>query len=294
MNSLLLPAPAKLNLFLRVTGRRADGYHTLQTLFQLLDHGDTLQFEPTAGSWELPFTCSESALGTSDNLVLRAARLLQDRLREANAEPRGCRIHLQKALPAGGGLGGGSSDAATTLVALNHLWDLDMPLDSLAALGLQLGADVPVFVRGRSAWAEGVGEQLEALDLPEDWFVVLTPPVHVATARVFGHPDLTRHSAPLRIRAFPFSGAKNDCESVTCMLYPEVKSTLEWLGAYAPDARMSGTGSSVFARFDSREQAVSVLARKPAGLQGFVARGTNLSPLHRALQDARPATESGY
>lgn len=283
MNPLAWPAPAKLNLFLHVTGRRADGYHTLQTLFQLLDYGDTLQFQPSRGTWELPFTCSNPALETGDNLVLRAARLLQDELRKAGREARGCRIHLEKILPAGGGLGGGSSDAATTLVALNRLWELDLPLPRLAALGLQLGADVPVFVHGRTAWAEGVGEELEPLDLAEDWFVVLTPPVHVATARVFGHPDLTRHSAPLRIRAFPFSGAKNDCESVTCMLYPEVKSALEWLGEYAPEARMSGTGSSVFARFDSREQAAAVLAQKPAGIEGFIARGTNLSPLHRAL-----------
>lgn len=283
MNPLAWPAPAKLNLFLHVTGRRADGYHTLQTLFQLLDYGDTLQFQPSRGTWELPFTCSNPALETGDNLVLRAARLLQDELRKAGRQARGCRIHLEKILPAGGGLGGGSSDAATTLVALNRLWELDLPLPRLAALGLQLGADVPVFVHGRTAWAEGVGEELEPLDLAEDWFVVLTPPVHVATARVFGHPDLTRHSAPLRIRAFPFSGAKNDCESVTCMLYPEVKSALEWLGEYAPEARMSGTGSSVFARFDSREQAAAVLAQKPAGIEGFIARGTNLSPLHRAL-----------
>lgn len=281
MNPTVWPAPAKLNLFLHITGRRADGYHTLQTLFQLLDYGDRLHFQPASGTWDLHFTCSEPALQTHDNLVLRAARLLQDKARETGAGPCGCHIHLDKVLPAGGGLGGGSSDAATTLVALNRLWKLDLDPAQLAALGLQLGADVPVFVHGRSAWAEGVGEQLEPLDLPEDWFVVLTPPVHVATARVFGHPDLTRHSAPLRIRAFPFSGAKNDCESVTCMLYPEVKSALEWLGANAPEARMSGTGSSVFARFDSREQAASVLARKPAQLKGFVARGVNVSPLHR-------------
>jgi 4-diphosphocytidyl-2-C-methyl-D-erythritol kinase len=275
------PAPAKLNLFLHVTGRRPDGYHMLQTLFQLLDYGDTLQFQPSGGSWNLQFTCSRPDLETDDNLVLRAARLLQDELRKVGAGPHGARIHLDKVLPAGGGLGGGSSDAATTLVALNQLWELNLPLEQLASIGLQLGADVPVFVLGRSAWAEGVGEVLEPLDLPEDWFLVLTPPVHVATARVFGHPDLTRHSAPLRIRAFPFSGAKNDCESVTCMLYPEVKSALEWLGEFAPEARMSGTGSSVFARFDSREQAAAVLARKPAGIEGFVARGTNVSPLHR-------------
>lgn len=290
MNPLVWPAPAKLNLFLHITGRRQDGYHTLETVFQLLDYGDSLYFEPH-NSAELQLSCSNPALESDDNLVLRAARLLQQQL----PEPRGARIHLDKVLPAGGGLGGGSSDAATTLVALNHLWNAGLELKQLAALGLQLGADVPVFVQGRSAWAEGVGEKLEALALPEDWFLVLTPPVHVATARVFQHPELTRHSAPLRIRAFPFPGAKNDCESVTCMLYPEVKTALEWLGQYAPEARMSGTGSSVFARFDTREQAVEVLARRPAGLMGFVARGTNVSPLHRLLHlpTSSPGTESG-
>ena len=289
------PAPAKLNLFLHITGRRPDGYHTLQTLFQLLDYGDTLQFQATGNSRDLVFSCSDPALQTPDNLVLRAARLLQDQL----PDPRGARIHLYKVLPAGGGLGGGSSDAATTLVALNGLWGAEFDIDQLAALGVQLGADVPVFVRGFTAWAEGVGDVLEALPQPEDWFVVLTPPVQVSTARVFGHPELTRHSAPLRIRAFPFSGAKNDCESVTCMLYPEVKSALEWLGIHAEPhgekARMSGTGSSVFARFNSREQAAvvleSVLASKPE-LKGFIAKGTNVSPLHRALQDKRPGAES--
>jgi 4-diphosphocytidyl-2-C-methyl-D-erythritol kinase len=276
MTPLAWPAPAKLNLFLHVTGRRPDGYHDLQTVFQLLDYGDTLQFTPSLTDRDLHFTCSDPALQTPDNLVLKAARLLQ----QESPEPRGARIHLNKVLPAGGGLGGGSSDAATTLLVLNRLWELGLDLGQLAALGLRLGADVPVFVHGFSAWAEGVGEKLDPLTLPEDWFVVLTPPVQVSTARVFGHPELTRDTSPLRIRAFPFSGGKNDCESVTCMLYPEVKSALDWL-AKSGDARMSGTGSSVFARFSSREQAASVLARKPPGLHGFIARGTNVSPLHR-------------
>ena len=281
MLPLVWPAPAKLNLFLHITGRRADGYHTLQTVFQLLDYGDTLHFRPSSTGWELHFTCSDPRLETQDNLVLKAARLLQETL----PVPRGARIHLDKVLPAGGGLGGGSSDAATTLVALNRLWGAGLELDQLAALGLKLGADVPVFVHGFCAWAEGVGEELEPMALPEDWFLVVTPPVQVSTARVFGHPELTRGTAPLRIRAFPFSGGKNDCESVTCMLYPEVKSALEWLGAElgnkSAEARMSGTGASVFARFSSREQAAVVLARKPAGLTGFIARGTNVSPLHK-------------
>lgn len=279
MNPLAWPAPAKLNLFLHVTGRRPDGYHTLQTVFQLLDYGDTLHFQPAESNWELHFSCSDPSLETQDNLVLKAARLLQETLPVA----RGARIHLDKVLPAGGGLGGGSSDAATTLVALNRLWGAGLDLEQLAELGLRLGADVPVFIQGHSAWAEGIGEALAPMLLPEDWFVVLTPPVEVSTARVFGHPELTRGTAPLRIRAFPFSGGKNDCESVTCMLYPEVKSALEWLGKFSSEAKMSGTGSSVFARFSSREQAASVLARKPADLKGFIARGTNVSPLHKLL-----------
>ncbi|MEY4642794.1 MAG: 4-diphosphocytidyl-2-C-methyl-D-erythritol kinase [Pseudomonadota bacterium] len=281
MNPVAWPAPAKLNLFLHVTGRRPDGYHTLQTVFQLLDYGDTLHFRPSL-TWELHFTCNKPELETTDNLVLEAARLLQQKM----PVPRGCRIHLDKHLPAGGGVGGGSSDAATTLIALNRLWEAGLTLDELAALGLQLGADVPVFIHGHSAWAEGVGEKLDFLTLPEDWFVVLTPNCHVSTARVFGHPELTRHSAPLRIRAFPFSGSKNDCESVTCMLHPEVRSALEWLGRHTTDggdARMTGTGASVFARFRSREQAAVVLARKPDNVAGFIARGTNVSPLHSLL-----------
>lgn len=290
MIPLVWPAPAKLNLFLHITGRRPDGYHTLQTVFQLLDYGDTLHFRSSTEDWDLHFSCSDPALESHDNLVLKAARLLQAKL----PVPRGARIHLDKVLPAGGGLGGGSSDAATTLLALNRLWGAGLELDELAALGLQLGADVPVFVHGFTAWAEGVGEQLEPLPVSEDWYVVLTPPVQVSTARIFGHPDLTRHSAPLRIRAFPFSGAKNDCESVTCMLYPEVRTALEWLRKHAPEARMSGTGSSVFARFSSRDQAAVVLAQKPGELKGFIARGTNISPLHRALRVKRPGAESDF
>jgi 4-diphosphocytidyl-2-C-methyl-D-erythritol kinase len=282
--TLVLPAPAKLNLFLHVTGRRADGYHNLQTVFQLLDYGDELRFSATHDG-TLHFTCSDPALEHRDNLVLKAARLLQSRM---PTRP-GCAIHLDKKLPAGGGLGGGSSDAATTLLALDQLWGCGLADEELAALGLQLGADVPVFLFGHSAWAEGIGEKLRQTSLPEDWFVVLTPPCQVSTAEVFGHPELTRHSAPLRIAAFPFSGSKNDCENVACLLHPEVRSALDWLGQHA-EARMTGTGASVFARFPSREQAVAVLARKPGNLGGFVARGTNVSPLHKALGKLVPET----
>jgi len=274
---LVLPAPAKLNLFLHITGRRADGYHELQTVFQLLDYGDTLRF--TLLSQEgLQFQCNEPALGGDDNLVLRAARLLQPHA----TVPAGCRIELDKRLPAGGGLGGGSSDAATTLMALNRLWACGLDPAALAALGLQLGADVPVFLFGHSAWAEGVGERLTRIELPQDWFVVLTPSCQVATGRIFSDPGLTRTTRPIRMPAFPFLGSKNDCESVTCRLYPEVHRALEWLGTHA-EARMSGTGASVFARFSTQQQAAAVLAARPPGCKGFLARGQNLSPLHREL-----------
>jgi 4-diphosphocytidyl-2-C-methyl-D-erythritol kinase len=288
--TLTLPAPAKLNLFLHVTGRRADGYHELQTVFQLLDYGDELSFTPTEEP-AVQLTCNDPGLATDANLVVKAARLLQAEL----ADPPGCRIHLHKRLPQGGGLGGGSSDAATTLLALNQLWACGLDPGELARLGLQLGADVPVFLHGHSAWAEGVGERLQPLVLPEDWFVVLTPPCHAATRQIFSHPELTRDSAPIRIPAFPFSGTRNDCETAACLLHPEVREALNWLGSHAA-ARMTGTGSSVFARVPSREQAAEILAlakarvlhtagqtEQPFSLDGFVARGVNRSVLHTAL-----------
>jgi 4-diphosphocytidyl-2-C-methyl-D-erythritol kinase len=281
---LTLPAPAKLNLFLHITGRRADGYHDLQTVFQLLDHSDQLTFS-TSGATGLDFSCSAPHLATPDNLVLKAARLLQP---FAATAPH-CRIHLEKHLPAGGGLGGGSSDAATTLLALNRLWRCDLPLARLAGLGLQLGADVPVFVHGHTAFAEGIGEVLQNQSLPERWFVVLTPSCPVSTREIFSHPELTRHSASTKMPAFPFSGSRNDCQQVSCKLYPPIKAALDWLGLFA-EARMTGTGSSVFASFTTREQATEILSRLPAvlslsgtGCQGFVARGVNISPLHQAL-----------
>lgn len=278
--TLTLPAPAKLNLFLHITGRRSDGYHDLQTVFQLLDHGDELSFTATPDS-SFQFTCSAASLQDDNNLVLQAARLLQ----ASTTTDQGCRIHLHKRLPHGGGLGGGSSDAATTLLALNELWHCGLSAAELARLGLQLGADVPVFLQGHSAWAEGVGEQLQPLTLPERWFVVLTPRCHAQTRAIFCHPELTRDSVPIRIPAFPFSGTRNDCEVAACLLHPQIREALDWLGAHAA-ARMTGTGSSVFASFASRHHAEEVLALarlRPGSLAGFVARGTNVSILHTAL-----------
>jgi 4-diphosphocytidyl-2-C-methyl-D-erythritol kinase len=283
---LTLPAPAKLNLFLHVTGRRADGYHTLQTLFQLLDYGDTLHFEEAATlslEPELPGVALET------NLIIRAARLLQAH----TGCTRGASICLEKRLPMGGGIGGGSSNAATTLLALNHLWDLRLPLDELAALGLRLGADVPVFVRGRTAWAEGVGEHLQPLALPARNYLILVPPCAVSTAEIFSQPALTRNSSPITIAAFLRGDPRqpehrqgltghNDCEPIVRSLYPEVAFALDWLSQFGP-ARMTGTGACVFAAFADRAAAQSVLSQIPANYRGFVATGVNVSPVHAAL-----------
>lgn len=277
------PAPAKLNLFLHVTGRRPDGYHTLQTLFQFLDVHDTLRFEITRD----PGIVRERPLAgvpEERDLTVRAARLLQERAGVA----AGCRIHLDKRLPLGGGLGGGSSDAATTLLALNRLWGCGLELDALAALGLELGADVPVFVRGRAAWAEGVGEVLSPAEPDEPWYVVLVPPVTVSTAAVFAafdrESDLTPATPPLKIRGFHAGRARNDLEPVVRRLYPEVDNALTWLGK-SGEARMTGSGACVFLPVESEVRGREILAQRPAGLaEGFVARGMNRHPLYEGTR----------
>jgi len=275
--TLTLPAPAKLNLFLHVLGRRPDGYHQLQTLFQLLDVGDELQFA-LHDDGEVLLTTNNPVLDNPNNLVLRAALLLK----ETSGVSAGVDITLNKRLPLGGGIGGGSSDAATTLLALNHLWHCNLSMDELAGLGRQLGADVPVFVRGRSAWAEGVGEELQPIDLPELYYLVITPDCHVSTASVFSHPELTRDSTAITVAAFFEQGGRNDCQPLVEKLYPEVKNALSWLSHYtAQKPRMSGTGASIFASFHSAEAAQSVLAQSP--WPGFVAKGINRSPVHEAL-----------
>lgn len=281
MTTLSVPAPAKLNLFLHVLGRRADGYHDLQTVFQLLDHGDTLHFEASEDS-AITLTPPLPGVAAENNLVLRAAGLLQ-----AHSDHRfGAHIRLDKRLPLGGGIGGGSSDAATTLLALNQLWNLQLSLAELAELGLALGADVPVFVRGRSAWAEGVGERLQPLSLPARNYLILVPPCHVSTAQIFSHEALTRHTPAITIAAFLGQGGRNDCEPVVRMLHPEVAFALDWLAQFGP-ARMTGTGACVFTSFDDRhnaEQALQqVLRERPGGCTGFVASGVDHSPAHVAL-----------
>jgi 4-diphosphocytidyl-2-C-methyl-D-erythritol kinase len=278
------PAPAKLNLFLHVTGRRPDGYHELQTLFQLIDLRDTVSLRVTDdGRIERP--AGPAGVDPDSDLTVRAAKALQ--------AGTGCRagasIRIAKRIPMGGGLGGGSSDAATVLLALNHLWGCGLPVDELARLGLPLGADVPVFVRGSSAWAEGVGEQLVPVELPERWYVVIHPGVAVPTRDVFQSPELTRNTPVITIRAFfgpeGGSGSRNDCEPVVRARYPEVADALSWLGNFAP-ARLTGTGSCIFAAFGSAMDAERVAARAPDRWRAFVARGLNVSPVHELLRAA--------
>ncbi|MBU6420638.1 MAG: 4-(cytidine 5'-diphospho)-2-C-methyl-D-erythritol kinase [Gammaproteobacteria bacterium] len=277
------PAPAKLNLFLHVTGRRADGYHLLQTLFQFLDHGDTLDFELRADG-RITRPTGPGEIAEAEDLVVRAAQLL----RESSGVRHGVDIHLHKRLPHQAGLGGGSSDAATTLVALNRLWAAGLDTEALAALALELGADVPVFVRGRAAWAEGVGEILTPVDLPEPWYLVLQPGCSVATREVFQAPDLTRNSAAITIARFYAGEGQNDFEPVVRKRYPPVAQALDWLGQRAP-ARLTGSGACVFAAFESENAARLVLSALPQAWQGFVARGRNRSPLLDRL--AQSATE---
>ncbi|WP_461482992.1 4-(cytidine 5'-diphospho)-2-C-methyl-D-erythritol kinase [Porticoccus sp.] len=270
---LSLPAPAKINLFLHITGRRPDGYHNLQTLFQLLDFGDQLDIEVDS-SGVIRVTPTLEAVPPEDNLIYRAARLLQ----QESGCKMGAAIHLHKQLPMGGGLGGGSSDAATTLMALNTLWQLNWSREKLMFLGQQLGADVPVFIFGHSAWAEGVGEQLTKVEMKPYWYLVLAPDTQVSTATIFAHQGLTRNTHPIKIRAFLEQGGRNDCQTVVEALYPQVKKARLWLAQFA-DARLTGTGACLFARFDSEADARSVLKQMPAPWQGFVAQGVNRSPL---------------
>ena len=284
MPTLTLPAPAKLNLFLHITGRRDDGYHRLQTMFQLLDYGDELSFEPrNDNAIKLTWSGSESldALASEENLVVRAAKLLRQVRPEARPDTSrsaGANIHLTKRLPMGGGIGGGSSNAATTLLALNQLWAMQRTTDELAILGARLGADVPLFVRGRSAWAEGVGELLSPVDLPQRWFLVIHPGSHVSTPEVFGHPELTRDSPAITMAAFFAGPTQNDCESLVRRLYDPVDKALIWLEKFG-EARMTGTGAGVFSSFPSEGEARAVQSRVPGAWRSFVARGVNRSPV---------------
>jgi 4-diphosphocytidyl-2-C-methyl-D-erythritol kinase len=278
------PAPAKLNLFLHVTGRRPDGYHTLQTLFQFLELGDDLRFDVTRDG-RIVRAALLPGVPVEHDLCVRAARLLQ----AASGTTQGAVIHLDKRLPLGGGLGGGSSDAATTLLALNELWDCGLAPDALATLGLKLGADVPVFVRGHAAWAEGVGEVLTPVDLPEQWMVVLVPAVTVSTARVFAaydrELDLTPYSPAITIRDFHAGRVRNDLEPVVRRLYPEVDNALKWLGNFGK-ARMTGSGACVFLPVTDEAAGQEIVAQCPAELgSGLVTHSRNVHPLRVRWQN---------
>lgn len=280
------PAPAKLNLFLHITGRRDDGYHLLQTVFQFLDYGDRLHFT-VRDDGAVQRTSDLAGVAPESDLVVRAAR----RLQQSTGCALGVEIRVEKILPMGGGLGGGSSDAATTLVALNRLWGLELPQERLAALALELGADVPIFVHGHAAWAEGVGERVTPIDPPTPWYVVLVPNVHVATAELFRASELTRNCPPITISDFLSGAGSNVFEPVVRARHPEVAAALDWLDTYAP-ARLTGTGGCVFAPFGNEPAAADAFAQRPAGWHGFVAHGTNRSPLLTRLENERPAVQS--
>ncbi|MNF48163.1 4-diphosphocytidyl-2-C-methyl-D-erythritol kinase [compost metagenome] len=275
---LVLPAPAKLNLMLHILGRRADGYHELQTLFQFLDFGDELGFALRADG-EIRLHSPIDGVPHDSNLIVRAARQLQQ---QAGCT-LGADIWLDKRLPMGGGIGGGSSDAATTLLGLNRLWQLHWDEDRLASLGLSLGADIPVFVRGRAAFAEGVGEKLTPVTLGEPWFLVAIPQVLVSTVEVFSDPELTRDTPPIKVRSLLEGGSRNDCQPVVEKRYPEVRNALILLNKFV-SAKLTGTGACVFGSFPNRDDADKVARQLPATLPSFVAQGRNISMLHRELE----------
>ncbi|WP_422528678.1 4-(cytidine 5'-diphospho)-2-C-methyl-D-erythritol kinase [Serratia fonticola] len=275
------PSPAKLNLFLYITGRRADGYHQLQTLFQFLDYGDTLTIVPRQDD-QIQLLTPVEGVPDEQNLIVRAAGLLQQHCTTHSIAtlPRGADISIDKRLPMGGGLGGGSSNAATVLVALNELWQCGLSDDQLANMGLTLGADVPVFVRGHAAFAEGIGEQLQPANPAEKWYLVAHPGVSIPTPVIFADAELKRDTPVRPLSALLQAPYANDCEPIARKRFREVEQLLSWLLQYAP-SRLTGTGACVFAEFDSEPAALQVLNQAPAWLRGFVARGVNVSPLHR-------------
>lgn len=267
------PAPAKLNLFLHVVGRRADGYHLLQTAFQLIDRCDWLRFWPRADA-EVRLSHPLPGIAEGDELAVRAARLLK----KSTGCTQGVDIQIEKNIPVGGGLGGGSSDCATALAVLNRLWKLDVPKERLAEMGLAIGADVPFFLFGRNALAEGIGERLSPLKLPAAWYTVLVPPIAVRTQSIFAAPELTRNSKSIKISGFSAGFGRNDLEPVVCQRHAEVAAHLAWLKQFG-DARLSGSGACVFARFATEREACSILSRMPAGMRGFAVRGLDHHPL---------------
>lgn len=278
MTDLQLLSPAKLNLFLHITGRRSDGYHQLQTLFQLLDYGDEMSFSLRRDG-KISLSPDLPGVEFEQNLIIKALRKLEP----YNTSGAGVDIQLIKRLPMGGGIGGGSSNAAATLVALNHLWQCGLSKNQLHTLGLQLGADVPVFINAQTAWAEGVGEALSPIKMQPKWFLVIQPDCHVSTAEIFSHKDLTRDTSAIKVAAFLERGGKNDCEALVRKLYPQVDNALIWLQKFDRNARMTGTGACVFASFESAEKAHQVQALVPNNLPSFVAQGVDQSPIYKLL-----------
>lgn len=271
------PCPAKLNLFLYINNKRADGYHELQTLFQFLDRSDRLTITPTQDG-QLSLSGDTCGVSTENNLIWRAANALKQK----SQTPFGAHIQLDKILPIGGGIGGGSSNAATTLVALNQLWKTQLSTDELAQIGLTLGADVPIFIHGHSAFAEGVGEQITSVVVPELWYLIIKPQVSIATAEIFSHPNLCRNTPKRPFLTLNNQPYENDCEKIVRLLYPEVDKQLLWLLKYAP-SRLTGTGSCIFSEFSSEEDARNILEKLPNTVEAFVAKGCNRSPLHQTL-----------
>ena len=275
------PSPAKLNLFLHILGRYDNGYHKLQSLFQMLDYGDKLAFDINH-TGTIAMSTPLKGVKDEDNLIIRAAKLLAAQTKTK----LGAHISLEKCLPMGGGIGGGSSNAATTLVALNALWGTRLSVHQLADIGLQLGADVPIFVRGETAFAEGVGEQITPAPQPEQWFLVANPNVHISTGEIFTAQELTRNTPSMDWADYKFEETRNDCQQLVANRYPEVAKLLQWLVHYAP-SRMTGTGACVFATFSDYTLAEQVRAQMPEAWQSFVAKGVNRSPLLDKLEQQR-------
>ena len=272
--ALSVLSPAKLNLFLHITGRRSDGYHELQTLFQLLDWGDQMVLMPNQ-SGEITLESNDVGIPPEENLIMRAAALLQ-------CGTLGAHITLHKCIPTGAGLGGGSSNGATTLVALNRLWDLQLSQPQLQALGVQLGADVPIFVGAHTAWAEGIGEILTPIELPERWYLIVVPDCHVSTAEIFSHDQLTRNTIPIKMAAFFERGFRNDFQQLVRRLYPKVDKALKVLGDFG-EATLTGSGACVFTSFDNATQAREAREQLPEEMTSILARGVNTSPLPAEL-----------
>ena len=282
-------APAKINLFLHIVGQRADGYHLLQSVFRLLDLSDTLYLKPTSDN-AIKRIHDVAGVPAEHDLCIRAAKLLQQHTNSS----QGVEIAIEKNIPMGGGLGGGSSDAATVLLALNKLWQLNLPTEELIALGLQLGADVPFFLYGTNAWVEGIGEKLQPIALKPAYYVVLNPNVHVSTGQIFANKQLTKNAIPKTMSGF--SGIANSAlgnikpdyinhlEKIVCQDYPAVSACLTWLKQFG-DARMSGSGASVFLEVADKQTAVEICDKKPGGITGFVAKGLDQHPIQNIMLD---------